>query len=186
MLSVFENMGILTLLFSCSSRIHRNHSPALITIQPSFLAISCKTLNNLIKSCYPPTWLPPHYFAGPPIPFHSQSLFPIPQRLSLFLATHPSICHTSETPWGRGPSPALRLSSRTRSRDPQASLIPRVTSYEISRRPSPFCSATYKMLFAQLPCLDKDPSFMGGTRVRVATLLPWRVFGDFHDAFAFQ
>ncbi len=29
-------------------------------------------------------------------------------------------------------------------------------------------------------------SLKGGTRVRVATLLPWRVFGDFHDAFAFQ
>src|SRR5712692_7211861 len=25
-----------------------------------------------------------------------------------------------------------------------------------------------------------------GTRVCVATLLPWRVFGDFHDPFAFQ
>src|SRR5216684_6279782 len=26
----------------------------------------------------------------------------------------------------------------------------------------------------------------GGVRVCVATLLPWRVFGDFHDPFAFQ
>jgi hypothetical protein len=28
--------------------------------------------------------------------------------------------------------------------------------------------------------------FHGGWRVCVATLLPWRVFGDFHDPFAFQ
>ena len=130
---------------------------------------------------YPPT---PKSF-----PCHTSENLPLSPTIATLPKTdlsNPSICHTSETPWGRGPSPALRLSSRMRSRDPQASLIPLVTSYEISRRPSPFCSATYKMLFAQLPCLDKDPSFMGGTRVRVATLLPWRVFGDFHDAFAFQ
>ncbi len=29
-----------------------NHSPALITIQPSFSTIPCKTLNILIKVCY--------------------------------------------------------------------------------------------------------------------------------------
>src|SRR6267378_1916155 len=38
---------------------------------------------------------------------------------------------------------------------------PRVTSYEISRRPSPFCSASYKMLFPQLLCFENYPSFMG-------------------------
>jgi hypothetical protein len=32
--------------------IHRNHSPALITVQPSFSTIPCKTLNNLIPACY--------------------------------------------------------------------------------------------------------------------------------------
>src|SRR6267143_1156381 len=37
-----------------------------------------------------------------------------------------------------------------------------VTCYEISRRPSPFRSATYKMLFPQLLCFANDPSFMGG------------------------
>src|SRR6267143_1728711 len=37
-----------------------------------------------------------------------------------------------------------------------------VTCYEISRRPSPFRSATYKMLFPQLLCFENDPSFMGG------------------------
>src|SRR5258708_16089865 len=46
---------------------------------------------------------------------------------------------------------------RTGLRDPQTSLIPRVTSYEIFRRPSPFCSATYKMLFAHLLCFQTDP-----------------------------
>src|SRR5258708_6203432 len=50
---------------------------------------------------------------------------------------------------------------RTGLRDPQTSLIPRVTSYEISRRPSPFCSATYKMLFAQLLCFENDPFSWG-------------------------
>jgi hypothetical protein len=39
---------------------------------------------------------------------------------------------------------------------------PRVASNEISRRPSPFYSATYKMLFPQLLCFENDPSFMGG------------------------
>ena len=42
----------------------------------------------------------------------------------------------------------------------------RVTCYEISRRPSPFRSATYKMLFPQLICFENNPSFMG-----VCTLL---------------
>src|SRR5260370_39332877 len=42
----------------------------------------------------------------------------------------------------------------------------------------PFC-------FHAIPnSLRKTPG--GGVRVCVATLLPWRVFGDFHDAFAFQ
>src|SRR6266853_197891 len=35
------------------------------------------------------------------------------------------------------------------------------TGYEISRRASLFRSATYKMLFPQLLCLENDPSFMG-------------------------
>jgi len=43
----------LTSLFSCSSRIHRNHSPVLIAVQPSISTIYCKTLNNLISTCYP-------------------------------------------------------------------------------------------------------------------------------------
>src|SRR6267154_1507590 len=106
---------------------------------------------------YPPT---PKSF-----PCHTSENLPLSPTIATLPKTdlsNPSICHTSEIPWGRGPSPALRLSSRTGSRNPQASLIPRVTSYEISRRPSPFCSTTYKMFFAQLSCLDKDPSFMGG------------------------
>src|SRR5260370_8317063 len=37
-----------------------------------------------------------------------------------------------------------------------------VTCYEVSRRPSPLRSATYKMLFPQLLCFEIDPSFMGG------------------------
>src|SRR5882762_1940032 len=78
-----------------------------------------------------------------------------------------SICHTYEAARGAWTSPALRLSnayssSWTGLRDPQTSLIPRVTSYEISRRPSPFCSATYKMLFAQLLCFENDPFSWGG------------------------
>jgi hypothetical protein len=31
---------------------HRNHSLALITVQPSISTIHCKTLNNFIKACY--------------------------------------------------------------------------------------------------------------------------------------
>src|SRR6267378_2511650 len=37
----------------------------------------------------------------------------------------------------------------------------RVTSYEIFRRPSPFFSATYKMIFAQLLCFENDPFSWG-------------------------
>src|SRR5260370_3634506 len=37
---------------SHSSRIHRNHSLALITVRPSFSTIRCKTLNIFIKVCY--------------------------------------------------------------------------------------------------------------------------------------
>src|SRR3981081_3032868 len=39
---------------------------------------------------------------------------------------------------------------------------PPVTSYKISRRPSPFYSAGYKMLFPQLLCFENDPSFRWG------------------------
>ena len=47
----FKGAG-LTLLFPDSSRIHRNHSTALIAVQPSFSTIRCKTLNIFIKVCY--------------------------------------------------------------------------------------------------------------------------------------
>src|SRR6267154_6193019 len=49
---VYQRVRGLTLLFSSSSRIRRNHSPALMTVQPSFSTIRCKTLNILIKVCY--------------------------------------------------------------------------------------------------------------------------------------
>src|SRR6266853_1877143 len=62
-----------------------------------------------------------------------------------------------------------------------ASSMPQARSNEISRRRSSFYSTAYKMVFPQLLCFENDPSFMGGVRVRVATLLPWRVFGDFHE-----
>src|SRR6267143_6937715 len=52
MLSVFDSVGLLTLLFSCPSCIRRNHSPALITVQPSISTLHCKTLNISIKVCY--------------------------------------------------------------------------------------------------------------------------------------
>jgi hypothetical protein len=40
------------LLFSCLSRIHRNHSAAVTTVQPPFSTIRCKALNNFSKVCY--------------------------------------------------------------------------------------------------------------------------------------
>src|SRR5260370_1370665 len=69
--------------------------------------------------------------------------------------------------WSRLAFPPIRLLTGHAASSPYfpASLlpcfvIPRVTSYEISRRPSPFCSASYKMLFPQLLCFENDPSFM--------------------------
>jgi len=55
-----QRVGPLTLLFSCSSRIHRNRSTALIAVRskiptwsgPSFSTIRCKTLNIFIKVCH--------------------------------------------------------------------------------------------------------------------------------------
>jgi len=54
---------------------------------------------------------------------------------------------------------------------PACFINPRVTSYKISRRPSPFCSASYKILFQQLLCFENDPSFMGGVCTCVCTPL---------------
>src|ERR1700694_139839 len=52
---------------------------------------------------------------------------------------------------------------------------PQVTCNEISRRPSPFCSATYKMLFPQLLCFENDPSFMGGTTTPGSSIIRPRI-----------
>src|ERR1700682_6489319 len=75
------------------------------------------------------------------------------------LATHPRL------PGGLGPFTRSDLQMRThhpRRLTGRASVShARVTSYEISRRPSPFFSATYKMLFAQLLCFENDPFSWG-------------------------
>jgi len=68
----------MTLPFSCPSSIHENHSPALITIQPSFSTIPCKTLNIFIKVCYPHLCLSNPIPADLRIPSLPQPLFPIP------------------------------------------------------------------------------------------------------------
>src|SRR5260370_7965279 len=98
---------------------------------------------------YPPT---PKSF-----PCHTSENLPLSPTIATLPKTdlsNPSLCHTSETPWGRGPSPALRLSSRTRSRAPQASLIPPLTGYEIPHRPSSFNPSTSKILCPHPLCLD--------------------------------
>ena len=54
-----SHLGLLTLLFARSSRIHKNHSRVLIAVQskiptlsgPSFSTFYCKTLNIFIKVC---------------------------------------------------------------------------------------------------------------------------------------
>src|SRR5229473_332539 len=40
------------------SRIHRNHSTAVIAVQPSFSTVRHKTLNIFIKVCYSPPCIP--------------------------------------------------------------------------------------------------------------------------------
>jgi len=62
---------------------------------------------------------------------------------------------------------------------PSSRLLRLFTSNKISRRPSSFNSASYKMVFQQLLCFENDPSFMGGVRVRVATALPWGILVSF-------
>jgi hypothetical protein len=54
--------------FSCAAPIHKNHSPALITVQPSFATIRCKTLNVFIKVCYPLPCLSNPILADRPAP----------------------------------------------------------------------------------------------------------------------
>src|SRR6266478_7021485 len=54
---------------------------------------------------------------------------------------------------------------------PELPLLSLFTRNKISRRPSSFYSASYKMVFPQLLCFENDPSFMGGVRVCVATRL---------------
>src|SRR2546429_1293509 len=46
-------VGLLILLFSCSSHIHRTHSPTLITVRCSFSTIHCKSLSQTLLPCYP-------------------------------------------------------------------------------------------------------------------------------------
>src|SRR5256885_2840143 len=46
-------VGLLILLFSCSSRIRRNHSPTLITVRCSFSTFHCKLLSQTLLPCYP-------------------------------------------------------------------------------------------------------------------------------------
>src|SRR4029077_11488477 len=60
--SVLER-GVFDSAFSCASRIHRNHLPALITVQPSISTVRCKTLNNFSKVCYSLPCLPPRILA---------------------------------------------------------------------------------------------------------------------------
>src|ERR1700731_813676 len=60
----------------------------------------------------------------------------------------------------------MLTSSLIASRQPDRSApypsLPIFTSNKISRRPSSFHSASYKMLFQQPLCFENDPSFMGG------------------------
>ena len=51
-------------VLSRSSDILRNHSPALITVQPSFSTIHCKTLSQTLLACYPSACLPSSILAG--------------------------------------------------------------------------------------------------------------------------
>src|SRR5438132_4566008 len=57
-------VGLLILLFSCSSHIHRNHSPTLITVRCSFSTIHCKSLSQTLLPCYPSPCLPDSILAG--------------------------------------------------------------------------------------------------------------------------
>src|SRR6266851_2836605 len=51
---------------------------------------------------------------------------------------------------------------------------------------SPFVFILLQIPFSPTPFLSHPYKTPGVSRVCVATLLPWRVFGDFHDPFAFQ
>jgi hypothetical protein len=49
-----SRVRVLTLLFSCASRVRGNRSPRSAAVQPSIPPpVPCKTLNNLIPACYP-------------------------------------------------------------------------------------------------------------------------------------
>jgi hypothetical protein len=63
--SVVEG-GAFDSAFSRSFRIHGNHSPAVITVQPSIPAIHCKALDNLSKACYSVLCILSHFLADLP------------------------------------------------------------------------------------------------------------------------
>ena len=64
----------MTLLLSRPSRIHRSHSLALITVQPSVSTIHCKTLSNLIRICYPAPMFIESYPRPPRSPSNSSEV----------------------------------------------------------------------------------------------------------------
>jgi len=75
-------LGLLTMLFSCSSRLRRSRSPAFTAVQTSILPIPCKTVNLL-------------------------PLGPTIATLPKTGVSNPCVCHRYDNPRGPGP---LRLS----------------------------------------------------------------------------
>jgi hypothetical protein len=99
----FSREGLLTLLSCCSPRTHRNHSETLITVQPSFSTMRCKTLNIFSKvcnslPCLPSSNLPPPFSLHHPCPI---SVLPV---TSLLLYFPTSSCQRHVT---KNPSPQL-------------------------------------------------------------------------------
>jgi hypothetical protein len=87
-------VGLLTLLFSCSSRIHRNHSVVLITVHAAISTFLCKTLNLLITSCYALSVFAATHPRRPLASFHGLTSIPCPLSpkslpFNLFADPHP-------------------------------------------------------------------------------------------------
>ena len=123
MLSVFESVGLLTLLFSSFTRTRRRRLIRPTTVQPSFSTIRCKTLNLSILSCYTypvsaamvPPRLPDFFRRRNSIP-HAQ--FPNYHRITSFADPHllnpfTPYRYKNHRGWGARPSPRRSDLSRT-------------------------------------------------------------------------
>jgi hypothetical protein len=166
-----QRVGRLTLLFTSSSRIHRNHSTTLIAVRPSFSTVRCKILNIFIKVCYS------HPVVAAMLPRgFLDSASPSGRRPSwsyLQTGTFPRLIPFPRRHHGRFATPLKSMRSALfslRRRVHPSLPIPELIPLRDDRHPSFFFSCAYKMQISQPLSFDIHANWWGGTPLRLPTL----------------